>query len=78
MYSNEWTDWHLTPNGWVRGSKREDFTGVETVDEPRERVKTVRRDERGARGVLSARWECEDAGRIAELEARFGESPDGQ
>lgn len=25
--SNEWTQWHLTPGGWIRGSYKTDFGG---------------------------------------------------
>src|SRR5574343_541972 len=28
--SSEWTEWHLTPRGWVRGSDQRDFAGVTT------------------------------------------------
>jgi len=26
--SKEWTEWHLTPTGWVRGSEKVDYQGV--------------------------------------------------
>lgn len=39
--SNEWTDWHLTPDGWERGTEKTDFS-TERVDPPEDRVKTVR------------------------------------
>ena len=32
--SNEWTDFHLTKNGWVRGSDKMDFAGVTEVVPP--------------------------------------------
>src|SRR5260370_29798787 len=38
--SNEWTEWHLTPAGWVRGTEKEDFRTVDP-EPPPDRVKTV-------------------------------------
>lgn len=34
MLSKEWTIWHLTPNGWIRGDQKLDFGGRKSVDEP--------------------------------------------
>jgi|APEBP8051073058_1049385.scaffolds.fasta_scaffold30026_1 hypothetical protein len=31
--SYEWTDWHLTPNGWVRGTMKTD-AGVQSSSAP--------------------------------------------
>jgi hypothetical protein len=38
--SNEWTEWHLTPRGWERGTEKEDFRR-EDRDPPHDRVLTV-------------------------------------
>ncbi len=35
---NEWTEWHLTPAGWQRGSTRVQGRGNAWVDEPEARV----------------------------------------
>ena len=35
---NEWTEWHLTPAGWQRGSTRVQGKGNTWVDEPEDRV----------------------------------------
>ena len=35
---NEWTEWHLTPQGWQRGSTRVQGKGNIWVDEPEERA----------------------------------------
>ncbi len=35
---NEWTEWHLTPHGWKRGSTRVQGVGNTWVDEPEDRV----------------------------------------
>lgn len=34
MLSNEWTEWHLTPEGWVSGSERRDFGNITEVTPP--------------------------------------------
>jgi hypothetical protein len=41
-YSKEWTEWHLTPAGWLRGSERTDGVGVELKPDPEDRVLTKR------------------------------------
>ena len=38
--SRQWTEWHLTPGGWVSGSSRRDGEGNVWRDEPEERVVT--------------------------------------
>lgn len=40
--SHEWDEWHLTPQGWVRGSERMDFVGTKSVPPPPDRVLTRR------------------------------------
>jgi hypothetical protein len=36
--SREWTEWHLTPSGWQRGSKETDFAPATKVEPPEDRV----------------------------------------
>jgi hypothetical protein len=38
--SRQWTEWHLTPAGWVSGSTRRDVQGNDWRDEPKDRVIT--------------------------------------
>lgn len=38
--SKQWTEWHLTPGGWVSGSSRRDGEGNVWRDEPEQRVIT--------------------------------------
>ena len=38
--SRQWTEWHLTPAGWVSGSSRRDGEGNVWRDEPIDRVIT--------------------------------------
>jgi hypothetical protein len=39
--SDEWTEYHLTPAGWVEGSSQRDFARVKRVTEPVDRALTV-------------------------------------
>ncbi|MEL6776507.1 MAG: hypothetical protein AAFO06_04560 [Cyanobacteria bacterium J06597_16] len=32
--TDEWQEWHLTPDGWVEGSYKTDFSETVTVDTP--------------------------------------------
>ncbi len=38
--SRQWTEWHLTPSGWVSGSSRRDGEGNVWRDEPEDRIIT--------------------------------------
>ena len=38
--SRQWTEWHLTPAGWVSGSSRRDGEGNVWRDEPKVRAIT--------------------------------------
>jgi hypothetical protein len=38
--SNEWTEFHLTSNGWIEGSERLDFGNTKLVEPPKDRVLT--------------------------------------
>ncbi len=79
--SNEWTEWHLTPEGWVRGTEKEDFRTI-TREPPAERVKTVRwHDYLSSRFSKPDRyhsdiWVSSDRSAVAALEAKFGPPPD--
>lgn len=39
--SKEWTEWHLTPNGWIRGTVKTDFT-IDVVERPNDAIATWR------------------------------------
>ena len=43
--SNEWFDDHLTPNGWIEGSRKADLGEVYSKPEPENRVLTLRFNE---------------------------------
>lgn len=79
--SHEWTDWHLTANGWVEGSSQLDFAGVQEKPIPQDRVLTIRWDEfLGAiQGKMhrthQEQWRSEDAPLVEELLQKFGPPP---
>ena len=76
--SYEWTEWHLTPDGWVRGSERTDF-GREEVDPPADRVLTVRYiDEHSgysAHQSHTEEWCSEDGVTVESLLDQYGPAP---
>ena len=81
-HSNEWTDWHLTPAGWVTGSERTDGVGIEEQPIPPDRVLTQRWAEEQSspfgsmyRG-LETRWESDDKETTQELIKKFGKCPE--
>lgn len=80
--SKEWTEWHLTPQGWQRGSEREDFTGTQQKSPPNNRVLSVLYKEvlPSAFSVLKKSceevWSTDDIDLIKQLKAQFGECPD--
>jgi hypothetical protein len=39
--SKEWTEWHLRPNGWTRGTVRTDST-IDVVERPNDAIATWR------------------------------------
>ncbi len=79
--SNEWTDWHLTPDGWESGSERTDFGHIEEKEPPVNRVLTVRYSEvqTSVFGEMhrghEARWESSDKEAIERLVKKFGDPP---
>lgn len=76
--SYEWTEWHLTPAGWVRGSERTDF-GREEVEPPSDRVVTVRYiDENSgykAHQSHSEEWRSDDDVAVKSLLDQYGPAP---
>jgi len=80
--SNEWTEWHLTPSGWVAGSSKIDFQGVKTVEAPEDRYVTVKYSEYMSSAYSDVKkesrivWESDDRDLIRELQKQHGECPD--
>lgn len=80
--SNEWTERHLTPAGWVEGTEKLDFSKKE-VPPPQDRVLTcVYRDYQShwaakPEQTVREQWRAADADdRIAELLERYGPCPE--
>lgn len=74
--TSEWTDWHLTPAGWVRGSTKRDGPGFEEKPTPEDRVMTCRWDEENMARVLHTEWKSDDEEAVQELIAKFGPPPE--
>jgi hypothetical protein len=78
--SNEWTEWHLTPRGWERGTEKEDFRRIDR-EPPADRVQTVLYRERLSSSFssldvsLDVEWECANKAMIEALTQQFGPAP---
>lgn len=78
--SDEWFVFHLTPNGWARGTEKLD-NGMFERPIPEDRVLTVVRSEYIASSYSRMQIDYEetfnsgDASIIAELKERFGNLP---
>lgn len=74
--SYEWTERHLTPNGWVRGSEKTDFSPSTEVAPPVDRVLTVRYiDEQtgyGGEQRVEEMWRSDDEAKVQSLLAQHG------
>lgn len=79
--SDEWTEWHLTASGWVRGSIRRDGSGLESKEAPSDRVLTIRYQEYFGSGMSPMKeyttelYRSENNDHILRLIKKFGESP---
>jgi len=73
--SRQWTEWHLTPAGWVSGSSRRDGEGNVWRDEPGDRVVTFVYQEQidkahpAAHATVQESWRSKAAGAAAHIEA---------
>ena len=78
---NEWTEWHLTPDGWKRGSTRVQGKGNTWADEPEDRVLSFVYKEVETSASTEARvsaeesWRSKTATDIDALLRQFGASP---
>jgi len=81
-FSKEWTEWHLTPRGWERGSERSDFGQTEWKDAPPDRVLTTQWLEEQTSPYSdmhrssSDQWKSDNASAVAELLAKYGKPPE--
>jgi len=79
--SNEWTEWHLTPAGWVKGSEKDDFNGLTLRGTPEGCVMTMKHSEY-AGSVYSGVdrkdemvWKYSDAALVDSLLRKHGPAP---
>jgi hypothetical protein len=79
--SNEWFEYHLTPQGWVDGSEKIDFSGVKEKEPPADRVLTLRFHEYMSSGFSPIDKWCDEQFRhedkllVNKLLEQFGEVP---
>ena len=80
--SNEWFEYHLTPQGWVDGSEKIDFAGLKKKEIPDDRVLTLRFHEYLSSPFSTIdkwydeQWRHEDEDLINDLIKQFGEMPE--
>jgi hypothetical protein len=79
--SRQWTEWHLTPAGWVSGSSRREGEGNVWRDEPEERVATFVYQEQIDKAhpephpTVQESWRSKTATNIDQLLAEHGPCP---
>jgi hypothetical protein len=82
--SRQWTEWHLTPAGWVSGSSRRDGEGNVWRDEPNDRAITFVYQEQTDKAhpeghaTVQESWRSKAAGaagNIEQLLAQHGPCP---
>jgi hypothetical protein len=79
--SRQWTEWHLTPRGWISGSTRRDGEGNVWRDEPEDRVLTFVYKEQstsstpGPKGGVEESWRSKTADNIGTLLQEHGPCP---
>lgn len=77
--SSEWTEWHLTPRGWVRGTEKID-SGITKREAPPDRVLSVTFHEEcnGYSRVhckTTEDWKSTDHEAVNAFITKFGEAP---
>lgn len=78
--SNEWTAYHLTPEGWVEGDKQRDFGSLIRQPAPENRVLSVVYKETcngygPVHGSQQEQWRSADSVLVDELLAKHGPAP---
>ncbi|NLE27041.1 MAG: hypothetical protein GX625_17205 [Clostridiaceae bacterium] len=79
--SNEWSEFHLTPAGWVSGSEKIDFAGIKEAPIPEDRVLTIHCREYQSCSFAKAEywreevWRSDDAASVKALVDEFGSCP---
>ena len=81
VFSKEWFDYHLTGDGWMRGSEKLDFSGESKIATPSKRVLTVRVHEEVPSFGMRTRiwgektWLHDDSKLVDKLLKRYGKLP---
>lgn len=79
---DEWTEYHLTPRGWEKGSFRRDGQPSRSQPTPGDRVATYRYEESvnkslsGLNKSTERTWESDDKALLGKLLASFGPCPE--
>ena len=79
--SDEWSDWHLTPQGWVEGTQKLDFAGLREKPTPADRELTCRYSEQRSSPYSKWRkgadiiWQSQNEEEIKKLIQIHGECP---
>lgn len=78
--SNEWTVYHLTPEGWIEGDKQRDFAPLVRQPIPESRVLSVVYKETGSGyGPVNCsqqqQWQSTDVVLLEELLNKYGPPP---
>lgn len=73
--SLEYVEWHLTAQGWVRGTESTAFGGMLHLEAPRDRVLTYRwiGEQANQLDRLEEQWRCGDSRAVERLLARYGD-----
>ena len=77
-----WTEWHLTPEGWIPGVTHMVSGGTKgTADPPADRCLTCAFEEfqenapGGVKSLVTERWRSDSKQQIEDLLGKFGECP---
>lgn len=79
--SSEWTEWHLTPRGWERGSELEDFNYLIERQAPVDSVMTVKYSEvmrtpsSPVEEITHTLWQHSDQQLVSSLLGQHGPAP---
>lgn len=77
----EWTEWHLTPNGWTKGAYRVHGQGNTWIEEPLDRVLSVVYQEMETDASPEVKkwdeetWRSKKNEQVEELLQKYGPAP---
>lgn len=80
--SNEWTEWHLTPEGWKAGECKTDYAATTDTsrETPADRVLSVTFSDYWSSAYSrdqhhTENWRSDDSATVAKLLKEFGPAP---